>query len=66
MKPQEDQVIRNNVKYPEKSGTEDIFFKEKYEFLVSYSLRSKVMKTLKDNFKIREVIIIEEKDEVFK
>lgn len=41
----------------------DIFFRQKFEFLVQYQVNSKIIKVLKDHFTVREIYVIEEKDE---
>jgi len=42
---------------------EDIFFRQNYEFLVQYNINSQILKILREHFKVREVLVIEEKDE---
>jgi hypothetical protein len=57
----EEKAYPRNPKIPDKN--QDIFFREEYTLIVSYPLRSKIMKVLKANFKMRELWVIEEKDE---
>jgi len=51
------------MKNEKTNENKDIFFRQNYEFLVQYNINSKVLKVLKENFKIREILIIEEKEE---
>lgn len=41
----------------------DIYSKEKLEYLSQYKIRNKILKILKDNFKVEEIIVISEKED---
>jgi len=45
----------------EKPEGEDIYIKENLVFLVQLKMRSKVLKTLKENFNVKEILVISEK-----
>ena len=39
----------------------DIFFRQKYELMVAHGLQTKVLETLKREYKITEILVIEPK-----
>ena len=49
----------NENQKPENMDT--IFSKEELEFMCQYKIRSKVMRVLKENFDVREMLVITEK-----
>jgi len=40
---------------------DDIFSKESIEFMVQYKIRSAVLRVLKENFDVREMLVVTEK-----
>ncbi len=40
---------------------DDIFSRENIDFMCQYKIRSKVMRVLKENFDVREMLVITEK-----
>ena len=48
----------------EKPQNDEIFLKDNIEFMVNLRIRQQVLKVLKENFKVRELLVIEPKEEV--
>lgn len=50
----------NDNQKPE--NMDEIYSKEKIEFLCQYKIRSSVLRVLKEKFDVRELLVIREKD----
>jgi hypothetical protein len=49
----------NDKQRPE--NMDDIFSREQLEFMCQYKIRSQVMRVLKENFDVKEILVIQEK-----
>ena len=55
-------TIKNMNDNQKPENMDEIYSKEKIEFLCQYKIRSSVLRVLKEKFDVRELLVIREKD----